>query len=131
MTLVILGRITEEQFLEVRQGPGDKTHHQTKVKKKDQILYKRTHYLMSALVTPENIFFSQCAGLTTFFFILPEGVFPLLTRIQRALPGEEQLLQGPGAAGGAGMGAGERTWRSDLEKWSPTPSAQSTSRPEI
>ena len=74
-----------------------------------------THYLMSALVTLENTFFLQCAGMPT-FLILPGGVFPLLTWMQRALPEEEQLLLGPGAPGGAGVGAGEGPWCSDLAK---------------
>lgn len=65
-----------------------------------------THYLMSALVTLENIFLLKCSGMAT-FFILPEGVFPLLTWTQRALPEEEQLFMEPGASRGAGVGAGE------------------------
>lgn len=56
MTLTTLGWITEEQFLEVRQGIKHVIKQKQKKKPKRQV-YKRTHYLMSALVTLENTSF--------------------------------------------------------------------------
>lgn len=61
-----------------------------------------TYYLISVLVTQEDILFYN-AQAQTLFFILPAGVFPLLTRMQKALP-EDQFLLGPGAPRGTGVG---------------------------
>lgn len=116
MTLMTLGRIIEEKFLEVRWGSGYKTHYQTQVKKRPKRrVCKMTHYLMAVLVTPENIIFLKCAGMAI-FSILPEEVFPPLTWMQRALTEEEQLFLGPRTPAEGGVGAGEGTWCSNLEK---------------
>lgn len=72
------------------------------------------HYLISVLVTQEDILFYN-AQTCPLFSILPAGVVPLLTWMQKALP-EEQLFLRPGAPRGTGVGAGVGLWCGDLEK---------------
>lgn len=79
-----------------------------------------THYLISALVILQNFFFFffltyKYAGMAV-FFLLAEGVFPLLASIQRMLA----------APRGAVLGASKGPWHSGMRLCheAPTPLVQ-------